>query len=360
MEEMQVFVECGADLPWVKDPRFRFTRKHFMTPDQTELFRRHYNNCGVYQTMMHYINPVWFQDHKGRWIINAAESLKYGDFYMDFDYPLQSDEDFDKIKYDVKVALRYLKVILAVEPEQVNLYFSGQKGIHLTVDAKVLGLQPHYSLNMIYKEIFNDIRKYCLHNTMDPKMYDDKRMFRMVNSYNIKGHCYKIPITHEELDKLSLQEIRALAQAPRFLPKPPVQTSQRAKLALDKYIKTWTERVNTRREFSGRIRKLEELPVCINTMLEKTFRETIDGRNNSCAALASFFLQQGMEREEALARLEQWGQMNCVPPLPQKEIETTVNSVYNGQYRYGCETFKTLSGVCNKDQCPLFCKGKKG
>ncbi|QHW35858.1 hypothetical protein GZH47_33750 (plasmid) [Paenibacillus rhizovicinus] len=356
-EQPAIFVECGADLPWVKDSKFTFTRKHYMTPQQVDEFRQKYNNAGVYMTMMQYINPVWYQNDKKKWLINAGESLKYGDFYLDFDYPLQTDDDFDKIKFDVSVAMRYLKLILAVEPDQVNLYFSGQKGIHLTVDAAVLGLQPHYSLNMIYKEIFNDIKKYCLHDTMDPKMYDDKRMFRMVNSFNIKGQRYKIPVTYQELTNMSLQDIRNLAMSPRQLRKPPPMLSQRAKLALEKYIKTWTDRANSRKEFSGRMRKLEELPICITTMLDKTFRETIDGRNNACAALASFFMQQGMEREEALARLVLWGEENCVPSLPSREVETTVHSVFNGQYRYGCETFKAASGVCDKVNCPLF-RGK--
>jgi hypothetical protein len=352
----QWFIECGADLPWNKDPKFQFTRKHFMPVYCADQFRAKYNNCGVYETVMRYINPIWMQNSKGRWIINASDSLKYGDFYLDFDYPLESDADFDKIRSDVQTAIRYLKIILSIDPSQINIYFSGYKGIHLTVDAQVLGLTPHVALNKIYKEIATDIAKFTLFKTMDTKIYDDKRMFRMVNSWNYKGQRYKIPITYEELCKLSLAEIRDLAVFPRVLPQPTRVTSPKAKLALEKYIEKWSQAANRRKEFTGKLMKLEKLPACIATMFEKTFRETIDERNNSGTALTSFLLQKGTSREEALARMIQWGEENCLPPLPNHDIETIVNSVYDGQYRYGCETFHRLSGVCEGETCPLFRK----
>ncbi|SFJ65593.1 Primase C terminal 1 (PriCT-1) [Paenibacillus sp. UNC496MF] len=352
----QVFIECGADLPWNRDPKFQFTRKHFMPVEYAEQFRKQYNNAGVYETVMRYINPIWMHNSRGKWIINAPDSLKYGDFYLDFDYPLESDDDFDKIRSDVQTAIRYLKVILSVDPTQINLFFSGSKGIHLTVDAQVLGLTPHVSLNKIYKDIATDIAKYTLFKTLDVKIYDDKRMFRMINTWNYKGQRFKIPITYEELCKLSLEEIRFLAQFPREIQKPTTITSPKAKLALDKYIEKWSQAATRRKEFSGKLMKLEKLPACISTMFEKIFRETIDERNNSATALTSFLMQRGTEREEALARMVQWGEENCVPPLRSNDIEVVVNSVYDGQYRYGCETYHRLSGVCEGETCPLFRK----
>jgi hypothetical protein len=356
MSEFTIFVECGADTDSL---RFPFTRKHYMHPSETHLFRQRFNNIGVYETMMQYINPEWFQNEKNQWVINTRDSLKYGDLYLDFDYKLESDEDFDKIKADVQTAMRYLKIILSIEPSQINLFYSGFKGIHLTVSAAVLGVQPHYALNQIYKEIATDIAKYTVFGTLDTRVYDDKRMFRMINSYNKKGQRYKIPITYDELINLNLAQIREMAVQPRFMQPPPIIPSPKAKLALDKYIQKWTQRYSKQKEFQGKIKKLEKAPACIDRMLEKIFRETIDERNNSATALASFFLQQGMERDEALARMFVWGEENCLPPLPKREVETIVHSVYNGQYRYGCETFHRLSGVCDKENCPLF-RGKAG
>jgi|SRR5579875_1051724 len=353
-ENVQVWVECGAD---TNSARFPFTRKHYMHPAYTDQFRYYHSNIGVYETVMRYINPIWFQNEKGKWMINARDSLKYGDLYLDFDYPLENDEDFEKIRSDVQMAIRYLKIILAIELNQINIFFSGYKGIHLTVDARVLGVEPHPALNQIYKEIALNISRYTTFGTLDSRVYDDKRMFRMINSFNKKGGRYKIPLTYDEICHKSLSEIRDMSKEPRWIKPPAVIPSPRAKVALNKYIQKWTESVNRTKVFSGKMLELKEIPLCIKTMLEKTFKETVDERNNSATALASFFFQKGMDREEALARLIQWGEENCQPALKQREIETIVHSVYNGQYRYGCETFKRLSGVCSLEECPLFKKG---
>jgi len=353
VSSFQLFVECGAD---TNSEKFPFTRKHYMHPSETVKFRNHYGNIGVYETVMQYINPEFFQNERGKWVLNARDALKWGDLYLDFDRPLESEDDYNKLRHDVYIAFRYLKNILSIEPDQINVFYSGHKGIHLTVSGHVLGLNPHVSLNQIYREIALDISKYTLFDTMDTAIYDDKRMFRMVNSFNKKGGYFKVPITQEELRKCSLEEVRALAKEPRFIQPAPLIPSNRAKIALEKYIQKWTERNNRATEYQGKIKKLEALPPCIKTMIERTFRETIDERNNSGTALASFYMQQGMPRDEAMARMIVWGEENCSPRLSKRDMEIIVNSVYNGQYRYGCEAFARLSGVCDKDKCPLFNK----
>lgn len=354
MNQPIVFIECGADRDSEKYP---FTRKHFVSNDMELMaFRNQYNNIGVYQTIMHYINPIWFQNEKGKWIINARDSYKWGDFYLDFDTVIESEEDYQKIREDVKTALKYFRTFLHVDIDQVQFYFSGNKGMHLTISAETLGLQPHTALNQIYKDIAVDIEQFCKHKTLDLRVYDDKRMFRMVNSINKKSGLYKIPLTPEEFQKLSYAEIIELAKAPRFIERPKPIFSQKASNMFKKYVEEWTNRVEKQKEFTGRLMELKVNPPCIAHMFERTFRETIDERNNSGTALASFFYQQGMEREEALARLIKWGEENCVPPLKARDMEIITNSVYNNQYRYGCSTFERLSGICDKENCPLFNK----
>ncbi|MBS9805882.1 hypothetical protein J4052_23240 [Bacillus toyonensis] len=348
-----LWVECGADL---KTKKYPFTRKHFMFPENTWQFREHYNNQGVYQTVMQYINPIWFQNETGKWIINAGDSLKWGDFYLDFDTIIKSEKDYIKLKEDVKIALRYVTVIMQVNIKQVQLYFSGNKGIHLVIPAITLGLDPHVALNQIYKLIAKDIKNYCPNNTLDSKVYDDKRMFRMINSWNIKGGAYKIPITYEEFNKLSYVELIQLAQSPREIKLEQPFVSQRARLVIKKHIEEWNKKLNKRTEFSGKIRRIKTEPPCIKAMNEKLFRETIDERNNSATALASFYMQQQIPREETILRMQQWGKERCSPPLKANETKIIVNSVYNAQYKYGCNSFKQASGVCNKEKCPLFNK----
>ena len=353
---MDVFVECGADTNSAKYP---FTRKHYLHPSQVVNFRNHYNNIGVYQTVMYYINPVWFMNERGRYVINAKDSLKWGDFYLDFDTEINSEEDYQKVKEDVNVALRYFRTFLNIDIEQVQFFYSGNKGIHLTINANVLGLEPHCALNQIYRDIAKDIEQYCKNKTLDARVYDDKRMFRMINSINKKSGLYKIPLTADEFKTYSHQEIKQLATASRVIEQKPMIVSHKASTTFKRYVEEWSKRVTKQKEFTGRIQELTEKPPCIKEMEERTFRETIDQRNNSGTALASFYYQQNMERDEAIHHMIKWGEENCVPRLNRHEMEIITNSVYNGQYRYGCATFERLSGVCDKDNCPLFNKKKK-
>lgn len=356
-EEVQVVVECGAD---TTSEKFPFTRKHYVYPHETDMFRQKYNNIGVYQTVMHYINPEWFMNEKGRWLVNAKDSFKYGNFYLDFDTVVEKEEDFMQIKADVKTALKYFRTFLNIDIQQVQFFFSGRKGVHLVVDAKVIGLEPHIALNKIYKDIADDIKQYCKFQTLDTSVYDDKRMFRMVNSINKKSGLYKIPITAKEFNDLTYAEIATIAQNPRDLEVPKPIHSIKATKMFKKYVEEWSNKVQRSTEYRGKIRELKELPPCIKAMQERVFKETIDERNNSGTALASFYFQQGVDREEAMQMLLKWGIENCEPALNHNAISTIINSVYNGQYRYGCETFKRVSGVCDKENCPLFNRKPKG
>lgn len=361
MEQYDVFVECGAGLPEALYPRTeaRFTRKHFMRPGEIQGFIERYKNIDIFQTMMHYLNPIWYQSPKGKWLIDAEVSLKASDFYLDFDYLIENEDHYQMLKEDVNIAIRYFTIILKVPKSQLKIYYSGHKGIHLVIPMTSLGLLPHVSLNKIYKDLIEDINNYVPNGTLDTGIYDDKRLFRVPNTFNYKGQRYKVPITLEEFEMLKYEELREIAKVPRSVPPVVITESLISKRILEAMITEWTNRAQKQQEFSGRILNIKELPPCIKAMHEKLFKETVDERNNSGTALASFYMQKGIPYEECLAILMQWGQEQCSPALKTADIEVIVSSVYTGKYRYGCGTFERVSGVCDKSICPLFNRNQK-
>lgn len=361
MEQYDVFVECGAGLheDLYPNTEARFTRKHFMRPGEIQGFIDRYKNIDIFQTMMHYLNPIWYQSPKGKWLIDAEVSLKASDFYLDFDYLIENEEHYQMLKEDVNIAIRYLTIILKIPKSQLQIYYSGSKGIHLVVPMTSLGLMPHISLNKIFKDLIEDINNYIPNGTLDTGIYDDKRLFRVPNTFNYKGQRFKVPITFEEFGKFDYKELREVSKAPRTVPAVMIVESSISKRILEAMITEWTNRAQKQQEFSGRILNIKELPPCIKAMHEKLFKETVDERNNSGTALASFYMQKGITYEECLGILMQWGQEQCSPPLKPSDIEVIVSSVYTGKYRYGCGTFERVSGVCDKSICPLFNRSKK-
>src|SRR5699024_8186394 len=151
-------------------------------------------------------------------------------------------------------------------------------------------------------------------------------------------------------------EIKQLATQPRQIKKPEIVFSSRAKMAFEKYMTEWAKKREVQKIFQGKFKSLKTEPPCIKAMHNKVFKETVDERNNSGTALASFYMQQGIDKEEALERLYKWGTDNCEPKLERGQINVIIDSVYFGEYRYGCESFQRLSGVCEKNICPLFHK----
>ncbi len=355
-----LFVETGAVLPKEKYPKskFGFKRKVYMHPSETWKFANDYENTDVYQTTMMYIDPTWYQDSYGRWLINAEDSLKWGNFYLDFDNVIENEIDYDKVREDVMIAVRYLTLIMKIPTNMIQVYYSGSKGVHLMVPPEVFGLEPHLRLNEIYKEIMLDIKRYAPHDTIDVKIYDNKRLLRMVNSYNAKGERYKIPLTLEEMNEWSYEEVRQAAMQPRTMQYPPPVKSAQAERVLASKIDLWSKRAETQTKYDGKMKEIKDLPPCIKAMHDKTFRETVDERNNSASALASFYMQKGTDIGETREILNKWSQEQCKPPLKQQDLKIIVDSIYNGRYRYGCETLKRVSGVCDKDHCPLFMKSE--
>ena len=355
---MNVFIEVGAGLPeaYYPNTKFRFTRKKFIEPQDIQSMIARYRGIDVYQTMMHYLNPIWITTPKGKAIIDAEMSYKASDFYLDFDKPISSEEDYKLLKQDVEVAIRYFTIILKIPSDQIRVYFSGSKGIHLTIPMLTLGLEPSISLHKLYREIAMDINRYIMYETLDTAIYDNKRLFRIANTFNSKGERYKIPISLKEFRSLTYEALRELAKEPRWIELSPNALSEPTRNILKSKMKMWEDKGDKSKEFSGKILNVKELPPCIKHMHERMFIETVDERNNSGTALASFYFQKGMPHDEAKALLHEWGSKNCEPPLNEGSIDTIIESVYTGAYRYGCATFERLSGICDKENCPLFAK----
>ena len=349
------YVECGAGLtPERNNTKFPFTRNHFMHPDQVYQFQNHYQNIDVYKTSMVYINPVWRVNRRGKNVIDAGRSLKWSDFYLDFDSDLETEEEHRYMKEDIEVAIRYLTLIFKFPESYVRIYFSGRKRYHLVIDENSIGIEPNIKLNQIFKEIGEEIKGYTHNETLDVGIYDDKRLFRRPNSIHGKSYLYKIPLTVDEFRKYTLEEVRELARNPRVVDYPTTPIKSRAALVFEDVIRKWTERAKNQEEFSRKVLTITDVPPCIKEMHERDFKETVDERNNSGTALASYYYQRNLPYGETLDILKKWGAENCVPALEVEDIKTIVDSVYNGGYRYGCNTFERLSGVCDRKNCPLF------
>lgn len=310
-----------------------------MTLSEFKDFRTKNGEHGLFTTAYRYDSPV------------IREANMIGNLYIDFDVT-DIDIDFYQIRTDAVRTISALKAIFGIEKDSIQIFFSGNKGIHFVIPAEVLGVQPHAELNMVFKKIAEDMNKLVKHQTIDTQIYDKVRLFRIPNSFHPKSGLYKVPITLEELQNSTLEDLKELAKKPRA-PLPVKRTySTQANRIYQDYIKEWDNekaRINARKNKAGTA-KLSFMPPCIQHILSEGALE--GKRNNTAAVVASYFMQRGVKEAEALERVLEWNDEYCVPRLPTREIEKTVASIFRAEHRYGCRALRELS-ICSSS-CKLY------
>lgn len=334
-ESSHNIVEFGY---WIDAKRKIFSRNKYATLDQINAFISQRNNYGIYQTAFRY-------DHQ-----DLSQATLYGDLYLDFD----SEDDFELARQDAMTTLAFFKVVFRLHEEDVKIYFSGKKGLHLIVPKEILGIEPHKHLNLIFKTIAQHLSSFIKNNTLDLVIYDPRRLFRIPNSQHEKTNLHKIQLAPYELKQLAYDEILALAVKPRaqFGKRPRINNFANAQY------KTYIDRME--RELKSPKRSLRHettlkcTPPCVEHILEHGSHKGM--RNNTVAALASFYKARGYELEQALDEVVEWNATKNRPPVSKGELTKTVNSIYHGSSLYGCTKLKDVS-ICDENKCPLKAKG---
>ncbi len=271
----------------------------------------------------------------------------FGDFYMDFD----DEEDFEHVREDVIVALSYFKICYHIEKECITIYFSGNKGIHLIVPARILGIEPCPMLNGIFKYIASSMNGFTNHKTLDTKIYDKRRMFRIPNTKHEKSGLFKVQITLDELYRLSHEQIKELAKCPR-----PIHTwsgpdvHRYAQQQYLRAIKEYQESSKDTQKDRRYAAKLTSTPPCIQAILDNGAEEGC--RNITIACLTDFYKNCGKSLSETIELISDWNSRN-IKPTGTAEMTKTIRSMFTSDKQFGCSTLKTIS-ICKRAECPLF------
>ena len=275
---------------------------------------------------------------------DISKAELYGDLYLDFD----SIDDFSKAREDAIIALSYFKICYHITEEYINIYFSGNKGLHLIIPADILGIEPMPLLNGVFKYIASAIKSFTKNKTIDTQIYDNKRLFRIPNSVHEKSHLYKIQITEEELRTLSEEEIRNLARSPRKIECKTfhgnnVFAQQQFQRMIQEYL-IFNKDNNKDKKFR---RRYTFTPPCVQYIIENG---AIEGqRNISIACLAGFYKNCGKSLIETIDIISEWNNKN-IKPTPEHELQRTVKSIFNSEKQFGCSTLKTISN-CDQKHC---------
>ena len=306
----------------------------------TANFKSEYKNTDIFQCVYYYENE------------DKDNCKLYGPLYFDLDGDIHNN--FDELRQDVVKIVIYLKT-LGLSENDVEIYFSGAKGFHILVRGETLGIMPSTNLNDIYKAWASYLYNTHKVRSIDLKIYDRKRLFRIPGSINSKTGLYKYLVDFEFLKKCSARELLLLAENPLVANRKPEYRRMNRAAALNFYTKSQNF---YRKDKSKPIKKKTIIPTgkkellpCVKAILETGVGE--GSRNNTLSILSSAVLQSGYTLEETIDLMHDWN-TNNEPPLPDREIEITVRSSYSmllDDRHYGCRAMKGY-GYCIED-CKL-------
>lgn len=321
---------------WVgKDGSPGFTRNHYGTREMVNPYREKYQNNGLYRSAFFYDN------------LDPYNSNLFANFYMDFDH----EEELEKAREDLLFVIwkLHLESGFNLPMDAFHIYFSGKKGFHLLIPWVYLGIMPHAKLDRIFRWIGEDLNDQSLNRTIDLVVYEKRRLYRLENSIHQDTGLYKIPLQYDEAANFSIEQIQKLAKKNRFIQyKQPHLVAD----AANEYYRYVDEMNEFERQKQARFKGSKGASTIPKDQVPEYVQELIDEgpvqgmRNETAAALTSFWNRQELSREEIWDNLVDWNQGS----LPERELETTMNSILNKGLTYGLSRLKSLAeGDANYD-----------
>lgn len=136
-------------------------------------------------------------------------------------FDIDNDLDLSESKSRAISIITRLQAEYGISPEDLSIYFSGNKGFHVVINLGSFGSpEPSEKMGSIIKSVVKELCGDIKHDTV---VYENHRLMRVENSMNAKSGLYKIQISFSELFTLSIDQIRELAKRPRtFTRKKPI------------------------------------------------------------------------------------------------------------------------------------------
>jgi hypothetical protein len=104
-----------------------------------------------------------------------------------------------------------------IEPTDFRFWFTGGRSFHTELPFQFFGVMPSSTLHEYWKYVGNLLNDAMPDNCLplDTSIYNVSRMWRLPNSVHQKRGFYKIELSYDEIQRLSIPEIREMSRNPR-------------------------------------------------------------------------------------------------------------------------------------------------
>ncbi|MEW5760538.1 MAG: hypothetical protein AB1779_07215, partial [Candidatus Thermoplasmatota archaeon] len=122
---------------------------------------------------------------------------------------------------DLSIGLEHAKGIVEIickdfeiSKECIQIYFTGKKGFRIIIPYKCFGAEPSKDLHKVWKRIAEGFYESG-YSTIDTQIYQPNRFLRLPNTIHGDTLLYMIPLTYDELNTISIEQIKELAKKQR-------------------------------------------------------------------------------------------------------------------------------------------------
>lgn len=246
---------------------------------------------------------------------DVANGDIYGPLYFDID-----NSEISKAYTDAKCLIEILK-FYGLTDGDFQICFSGCKGFHIVIHPEVMGVKPTPNLDKIYKKIATWFYAQLPYKSIDFKVYERRRLWRIINTINSKSGLYKIQINGSE----SLEEIMEKAKTQcEIVQKFPTRNETAS---------TWLPRAQEelRQEESDSQRRRTISTVKFDDPINPSVKLLIDNgvgsgeRNNTAFYLACYLKSKNFGESEIEEKLLSFA-TKCTPPMEENEIRSVIKS----------------------------------
>jgi len=227
------------------------------------------------------------------------------------DLDIKKDKSFTTLCNNTYLSIEFLMQEYELSDNDIRIYFSGDNGLHIHISTKLFGLKPQKRLPA---RLGMFVRLLCgglpFSEYIDHGIYQPNQSIRLPFSPHDELGLYKIPITLERLNNLTLNGIRRSATNPDLsniiVP--------REKLRLNKSLAA----------------KWNEATVSSHIPKEIKVSGVPDGeRHNQGLIINRLYRAQGFSQEETIQKMFAWDKTNDPPLNEPKWIRRVVEDWYN-------------------------------
>lgn len=309
-------------------------------------------NKDYYRSVYRY-NEAQYREFQKTKSVGGVFDVTTPSVVFDFD----SKDNIEQARKDTADLVARL-IGLGVAKDQILVSFSGNKGFSVELET-VHTFTPNQ-----LKTLANNLAKGL--QTLDNKVYNASRIFRMPYTKHPATGLFKLPITLEQLTELSVDQIKEMAKDINNAADPAMDGVVLPDAILAMIVEKKEEEFKDLSDLGDIDYSLKpkNMPSCKYKILNGGFPP--GSRNNALMALGAHYKAQGVPKEVTYRILkgaaELQGKRFNQDPYDKKEIWSKIVSVIYGPNwkgaTYSCAEHQWLKDICpNKGQCSS--KGKK-